>query len=185
MFEAILCDMDGTLIDTEYANAIAYCEALNKYGVNIDVHEFIDRYLGMSWREFIPLICPLIDEDTAADIARDKKLIYKNKLSLTSVNLNVIQMIGILKESKKVALVTTASREAVDDLLRYHKLSYLFDLCVTGDDVVEAKPSPEPYLKAANILSVDIQNCIILEDSEIGIRSARQSGATVLVVDHE
>ncbi|RAS50402.1 haloacid dehalogenase-like hydrolase [Vibrio diazotrophicus] len=97
MFEAILCDMDGTLIDTEYANAIAYCEALNKYGVNIDVHEFIDRYLGMSWREFIPLICPLIDEDTATDIARDKKLIYKNKLSLTSVNLNVIQMIGILK----------------------------------------------------------------------------------------
>ncbi len=185
MFEAILCDMDGTLIDTEYANAMAYCEALSNYGIDIDASEFLDRYLGMSWKEFIPLICPLIDEKTAADIARDKKQIYKTKLSMTSVNRNLVQMIGILKGSKKVALVTTASKEAVDDLLKYHKLSYLFDLCVTGDDVVEAKPSPEPYLKAANILSVDIQNCIILEDSEIGICSARQSGATVLIVDHE
>lgn len=185
MFEAILCDMDGTLIDTEYANAVAYCEALSKYGFNIDVHGFIEKYSGMSWKNFIPLICPLIDENTASAIARTKKLIYKNKLGLTTVNLNIVQMISALKESKKVALVTTASREAVDNLLGYHQLSHLFDLCVTGDDVTEAKPSPEPYLKAAKILSIDIENCIILEDSEIGVRAARQSGATVLVVDHE
>jgi beta-phosphoglucomutase len=185
MFKAVLCDMDGTLIDTEYANASAYCESLKQNGIDIDIQEFISKYSGMSWKEFIPLICLSIDENTSKKIAADKKIIYKTKLTLTKLNQNVVQLVAELKATKKVALVTTASREAVNDLLRYHEITELFDLLITGDDVRDAKPSPEPYLKAADKLAVRIENCIVLEDSSIGIESARKSGATVLIVDHE
>jgi len=185
MFSAILCDMDGTLIETEYANASAYCESLKKYSIHIDVETFIDKYAGMSWRTFIPMICPTIDEKKCEIIAREKKIIYKTKLSETRLKLNVIQMVQELGQTKKVALVTTASREAVDDLLTYHEIQHLFDHVITGDDVNDPKPHPEPFLLAAKQMQVDIENCIILEDSPIGISSARKTGATVLIVDHE
>lgn len=185
MFEAILCDMDGTLIDTEYANAAAYCESFKNNGIDIEIDEFIDKYAGMSWREFIPLVCPAIDSSASEKIAKDKKKIYKDKLSATKLKSNIITMVQALGEHKHVALVTTASREAVNDLLGYHKITDLFDLIITGDDVSMSKPHPEPYLLAASKLKVRIENCIVLEDSSIGIRSARAAGATVLIVDDE
>lgn len=185
MFDALLCDMDGTLIDTEFANASAYCEALTAHGISVDVEEFIDKYAGMSWREFIPTIHPLIDKSTCDQIVRDKKKIYKSKMSETKLKSSVIELVERLSDSKKVALVTTASKEAVTDLLSFHQLNHLFDLIITGDDVVRSKPHPEPYLIAADKLQVSIEKCIVLEDSPIGIASARAAGATVLIVDHE
>lgn len=185
MFSAILCDMDGTLIETEYANAAAYCESLKHHSIDIDIDCFVEKYAGMSWRVFIPLICPSIDEHKCKIIAEEKKRIYKTKLNETKLKHNVVQMVSELGQTKQVALVTTASREAVTDLLAYHQIEHLFDIIITGDDVKEQKPAPEPYLLAANQMQVDIENCIILEDSPVGISSARKTGATVLIVDHE
>jgi beta-phosphoglucomutase-like phosphatase (HAD superfamily) len=52
-----------------------------------------------------------------------------------------------------------------------------FDVVVAGDEVVHGKPHPEPYLKAAELLGVDIKDCIAFEDSHTGMASAEASGA--------
>jgi HAD superfamily hydrolase (TIGR01509 family) len=57
-----------------------------------------------------------------------------------------------------------------------------FDAVVSGDDVVESKPHPEPYLRGAELLGVDPALCVAIEDSEPGIRSARAAGAVVIGV---
>ena len=57
-----------------------------------------------------------------------------------------------------------------------------FDVVVAGDEVSEAKPHPEPYLRAAELLGVDIRDCVAVEDSLPGITSAVASGATSLAV---
>lgn len=185
MLQAILCDMDGTLIDTELANATAYCRSLSQYNIDISVHCFIEKYSGMAWRDFLPKINPSLTIHQMSDIATKKKNIYKELVQETKLNQNVIELVKELKHSKLIALVTTASRDATMLLLDYHKLDSLFDLIVTGDDIKHPKPSPEPYLTAAKGLNIDIKDCVILEDSEIGLSSARSSGATVLIVDHE
>jgi beta-phosphoglucomutase-like phosphatase (HAD superfamily) len=59
-----------------------------------------------------------------------------------------------------------------------------FRVVVTGDAVSQGKPHPEPYLKAASMMRVDIAECLAIEDSNTGTRSAEAAGATVLVVPH-
>jgi beta-phosphoglucomutase-like phosphatase (HAD superfamily) len=53
----------------------------------------------------------------------------------------------------------------------------VFDVVVAGDDVIQGKPHPEAYLKAAELLGVDIRDCIAFEDSVTGLRSAEASEA--------
>jgi beta-phosphoglucomutase-like phosphatase (HAD superfamily) len=55
-----------------------------------------------------------------------------------------------------------------------------FDVIVAGDEVTRGKPHPEPYLKAAELLGVDIKDCIALEDSITGLTSAEASGAIAI-----
>ncbi|MBX3099711.1 MAG: HAD family phosphatase [Salinibacterium sp.] len=57
-----------------------------------------------------------------------------------------------------------------------------FDAVVSGDDVTESKPHPEPYLRGAQLLGVDPAHCIAIEDSEPGIRSASAAGSVVIGV---
>ncbi|MFA3760744.1 HAD family hydrolase [Yersinia sp. 2466 StPb PI] len=182
--EAILTDMDGTLIDTEHANAASYCEAISAYGVDISTEYFCQEYGGMSWKQFLPIILPDHEMDVYSAIAADKKDIYRNNMAKTSVFEPVHQFLLNFYGLAKLGIVTTASRQAVNNLLQYHNLGGIFDVIVSGDDVKNAKPHPEPYLLAAAKLDVDIKKCIILEDSLIGVESGTASGATVFVVKH-
>ncbi len=59
-----------------------------------------------------------------------------------------------------------------------------FEVVVTGDQVTQGKPHPEPYLHAARLLGVDPADCLAIEDSETGCRSAAAAGCTVLAVPH-
>ena len=82
------------------------------------------------------------------------------------------------------ALVTSSPRAlveiALDTLGRDN-----FDTVVAGDEVVAAKPHPEPYLTAARLLGVPIERCVAIEDSPTGVASALASGAAVLAVPAE
>jgi len=60
----------------------------------------------------------------------------------------------------------------------------LFDVVVSGDDVAKSKPDPEPYLKAAKALSVDIFKSVVIEDSLTGVTAGLASGAQVIGIPH-
>jgi beta-phosphoglucomutase-like phosphatase (HAD superfamily) len=60
----------------------------------------------------------------------------------------------------------------------------IFGATVSRDDVSVTKPNPEPYLKAASILGVDIRNCLVFEDSLTGVTSGLSAGAQVIGIPH-
>jgi len=182
MLKAVLVDLDGTIVDTEYANASAYSDAFLESGIKVSIEGFIQDYHGMSWKMFMPMILSEETKHLTEIIVKRKRIIYQDKLGLTKLNRNIMDLVQSMSETKKLALVTTASKEAVSMLLEHHKIKSLFDFVVTGQDVINSKPSPEGYLLAAQHFGLDIKDCIILEDSEIGIKAAKASGATVLVV---
>ena len=82
-----------------------------------------------------------------------------------------------------LALVSASPRAIVDAALS-HVQPTPFSVTISADDVLITKPNPECYLKAAELLSVNIQRCLILEDSKTGVAAARASGAKVLAVPH-
>jgi beta-phosphoglucomutase len=177
--------MDGTLIDTEVANASAYCEAISQYGVKIAIDDFYKLYNGMSWKVFLPIILPNASHGEHKAIAELKKNLYSTFFSKTKIYPGVLDFLTHSKQFTPVGLVTTASRQAVQELLHYHNLDKFFDVVISGDDVKNAKPHAEPYLIAANALGVNIRNCIVLEDSQVGIDSATSAKANVFIVKHE
>lgn len=180
--EAVLVDMDGTLIDTAKANAIAYAEAFRCYGISVDAECFVRDFSGRSWRHFIPILAPNAGAEVVDGILKKKRDFYRRDLHNTRVNEALAFMIDNFRLFAKVALVTTASKSAVDGLLDFHDLSSLFDLVVTGDDVLSPKPDPEGYALAARRLGVAPSNCLVIEDSEVGVASGRHFGARVLKI---
>ena len=82
-----------------------------------------------------------------------------------------------------LALVSASPRVIVDAALS-HVQPLPFKTTISSDDVTQTKPDPEGYLKAATLLDVEIENCLILEDSLTGVKAAQASGAKVIAVPH-
>ena len=177
---AVLVDLDGTLVESDDANAAAYAEALREFGVPVEAAEVAPRIRGRSWRDFLPeLIGAGSDVDPAA-VARRKQALYPGHFGLLRLNESLVDMIGGLRGRFAVGLVTTASRRSAEPLLAHFALDGLFDTMVLGDDVARLKPDPEAYQLAAARLQVAPGECIVIEDSEVGIAAARAFGGHLL-----
>jgi beta-phosphoglucomutase len=179
--DAILVDLDGTLVDTAEANFQAYAAALLEAGIIMNRERFEQASEGRNWRQFLPA---LLDgaEASPATIAARKAALYPSFLHLTTANEGVRRLLAASRTHWLSALVTTASRRNVEAILAHHDLAPLFDRVVTGNDVARHKPDPEAYQLAAKWLGVAPEACVALEDTDIGAASASAFGAAVIRV---
>lgn len=93
------------------------------------------------------------------------------------------KIINILKNNRrKIALVTGAEKYRILESVPKNFLDQ-FDILVTSDDVVNSKPNPEPYLKAAKLLNVKEKDCIVVENAPLGIQSAKNAGMFVVALE--
>jgi beta-phosphoglucomutase len=179
----LLVDMDGTLVDTAEANYKAYAEALSTVGVSVDRETFDQVAAGRNWRQFLPaLLKPSASGVDPAAVAAHKAARYPSMMRWTRVNKALVSLVSACRLEWRTALVTTASSANVAAVLRHHQLEYLFDLVVTGSDVRQHKPHPEAYQLAAERLGLKPQDCLVIEDSPVGVASAKAFGANVLQI---
>ncbi len=92
---------------------------------------------------------------------------------------------ALKKRGHTLGLASSASVSNVDLFLSASGTRSLFGVVLCGDDVFHAKPDPEIYLKAADRLGMKIENCLVVEDSENGIISARRAGAGIIGFEGE
>lgn len=181
--KALLVDLDGTLVDTEEANYAAYAAALDEAGVRISRETFAATAFGRSWRQFLPILLGNSGTlDQAERIARRKAELYADRLHLTTSSAGLIALVGAMRPVCRTALVTSASRANSTAVLGHHKLNGLFDLIIAGDDVTRHKPDPEAYWLAAERLKVTPCECLVFEDSDVGVTAATAFGARVVRV---
>jgi HAD superfamily hydrolase (TIGR01509 family) len=178
----LLVDLDGTLVDTSDANFAAYEAALAQVGVILTREWWAANGFGRSWRQFLPdLLRGRCDIDAQA-VADAKSRLYPEFLHCSRRNRALVSLIESLRPRVRRALVTTASRAGTDAVIDRHGLRALFDTIVTGDDVAAHKPSPDAFAEAARRLELGAGDCLVIEDSAIGIAAARAFGAPCLVV---
>ena len=175
-------DMDGTLFNTNNINYHAYKEALEKYNVSMDYEYFCKYCNGRSYKVFIP---PLVDNDVEKieDIHNIKKSAYSKYLDKVIVNEHLFNIIEKIKDEYKIALVTTASKKNTYEILEYTKKLDLFDLILTSDDIKNPKPDPEGFLLAMNKFGAEPKDCMIFEDSDVGIEAALKTKASVFKIE--
>ena len=179
---AYLVDFDGTLADTGTANYLAYSGALSEIGVSLGRQEFDRIAFGRNWRQFLPSILQEhgCSQDPAAVAARKVEL-YREAAGKVSFNEALVFLLKNKGEAIKSALVTSASAANVNAAFAGRpELQNLFEVVVTGDDVSRHKPDPQGYAMAATSLGVAPENCLVFEDSDIGVLAAQAFGARVL-----
>lgn len=177
----MMIDLDGTLFDTKEINYRAYQEAIEPYGYTIDYKYYCDFCNGRHYLDFLPQITTS-DEAILLDMHKRKKDAYCKYLRYGRVNQMLVDLIKARGAECKAALVTTASKQNTYDILNEFGLVGIFDLILTHEDITKYKPNPEGFLKAMAKYNVEPEECVIFEDSSVGIEAAEKTGATVFVV---
>jgi beta-phosphoglucomutase len=176
-------DLDGTLFDTKDINYLSYKQAINEEGYDLDYNYFCLECNGNHYKEFLPKVLDKVDESLLERIHKRKKTLYSCNLNVARMNKHLFKMIDLIMCEYNIALVTTASRKNCEEILHHFDKYDLFDLILAQEDVENAKPNPEGFLKAMKHFNVSEEMTIIYEDSKIGIEAARRSNANVFVVN--
>lgn len=183
--DAVLLDMDGTLLDTETVYHRSLIQALNAHGYRDDVVALCHAMVGLPGPECQRMLVrrygddfPLAEINRAFAANRDE--ILRAGLPLKA---GAIELLDALRSADyPMAIVTSSSRRSADRHLALAGIRPRFDTILTRDDVVHCKPSPDLYLLAAERLGVKPQACVAIEDSNHGVTAAHAAGAITLMV---
>ena len=185
-FQAVIFDMDGTILDTESVFRTIVFEVCTDLGFEMTdavhmsmvggSHERTNQLLIEAYGVAFPYT--LFDE-------RCRVIMRERSHGGVPVKPGAREFIGELRERGIPTAVATSSRQPhAQHHLGAAGLLDLFETIVTRDDVINPKPHPEPYLTAARRLGVDPLACLALEDSHAGVRAAHAAGMqTVMVPD--
>lgn len=180
MFDAVIFDLDGTLIDTERLAMAATIAAFQAMGFTPDpvfLHQLVGQDMPTGER-LIAARYPTLD---LADLDRRVEAAVKTELlSGMPLKPGVRDLLAAISLPK--VIVTSSSRSSAARKVAQAGLAADFLHIVTLDDVTRAKPAPDPYLLAARLLGVPPERCIVFEDSEIGAEAAKSAGMHVVQV---
>ncbi|KFF16266.1 beta-phosphoglucomutase [Flavobacterium hydatis] len=181
--KAFIFDLDGVIVDTAKYHYLAWQKIAN--ALNIDfTHEHNELLKGVSRVRSLDIILEL-GNIQASQEDKDKWLIQKNEDYLTylvdmdesEILPGVLPILQFLKEKNQAIALGSASKNARPILEKTGIISY-FDVIVDGNDVTNAKPDPEVFLKAARLLNISPENSIVFEDSVAGVQAANIGNMT-------
>ena len=181
MYDALLFDLDGTLIDTESLAVASGLAAFAEVGFPVEL-AFMHRLVG-------------IDGPTSAGIIRDHhptleiahlNTVWRSGFDAAlqrglSLKPGVSELLAHARHLPRV-LVTSSRRTEAHSKLGMVGLAQTFAHVITVDDVTNPKPHPDPYLLAARLLGVPPARCLVFEDSEAGSEAAHRAGCVVVQV---
>jgi HAD superfamily hydrolase (TIGR01509 family) len=178
---AVLWDMDGTLIDTEPFWMAAEIELAQAWDAPW-THEDAAAMIGSSMD-----VCAAVLRARGVRLEDGEIRDFLNARVAAGVQERVpwqpgaVALLEALHEAGVPQALVTSSYRVLGE--PFARRVGLFDAVVCGDDVTRTKPDPEPYLRAAELLGVDVGACVAFEDSRSGVASAYASGARTVGVE--
>jgi HAD superfamily hydrolase (TIGR01509 family) len=183
MFQAILWDCDGVLIDSELLACKVAADCYTRAGYSLTALEYIERFFGHSRAQIAAIIRQETGEDLAAAI--DWTQVDAARRKLFEAHLEPVAGVTHLlrQASARKLLMAVASGSGLRRLEHSLKLTGLWDLLAphiySTEQVARGKPAPDIYLFAADKLGVRPSRCIVIEDSRHGTHAGKAAGMTV------
>lgn len=183
---AVLFDLDGTLVDTEPFWLAAETALAAQHGVTWTTQDGlgqVGRSMASTGEELARRGVRLSVEQIVDALVARVGAAVRSDVPWQS---GAWELLAALAElGVPLALVTSSPRVLAEPVVAAAALRFgapVFGAVVAGDDGVVAKPDPDPYLRAAGLLGVEVRACVALEDSPSGIASAMAAGAQVVAV---
>lgn len=194
MVKAVIFDFDGVISDSEPSHFAATNKAIEKFGIAIDKDSYYADFLGYTDTEMFEEISKRNNLNCSkAQIEEliERKAFYFEQIIQKADHLikGIPQFIKMLKKGGiKIGIYSGASLNDIELMLENSDFAGDFDVVVTADDVKNGKPDPEGYVKALKEINettqskIDPGQCIVIEDSQWGIKAAKQAGMRIIAV---
>lgn len=177
MKRAFIFDLDGVIVDTAKYHFLAWQKLANQLGIEF-THEHNEELKGVSRVRSLDIILELGNVQASQE-DKNKWLVQKNEEYLSylvdmdesEILPGVLKVLEYLKSKNQFIALGSASKNA-RPILEKTNIMPFFDAIVDGNDVSNAKPDPEVFLRAAQLVRVSNENAIVFEDSVAGIQAA-------------
>lgn len=179
--KALIFDLDGTLADTMPIHFIAWKNAAATYGIDFTIELFAQLAgipLYPTVEKLNELFCKNIDPKEMGDI---KEAEFEKNMHLTPEIKPVTDLVRTWHGKLPMAVGTGGSRRLSLKTIEIIGLKGYFDILVTSDDVSNFKPSPDTFVRCAELMGVDPVDCEVFEDGVLGFQAAKAAG--MMVVD--
>ncbi len=186
MIKALLFDFDGLILDTETPEVIAWQEVYAPYGIEFPVRLWGKIVGGNGHKDFDPVA--YLSEQTGqsidADLMRADKRVRDRGLVAYQAILPGVQdyIAGAKASGLRLAIGSSSNHEWVDTHLKRLGLWDSFDAVICIEDAPRAKPNPDIFLKALEVLDVRPEEALVFEDSPNGVAAAKAAGIRVIAV---
>lgn len=179
----VLWDNDGVLLDTEGLYFRATMEVLRSVGIDLTPEQFKEISLRRGASTFQLAAQRGVPTEQIACLRAERDRRYSELLGAQSrVVEGVEEVLRLLHGTVRMGIVTSSRRDHFDIAHAKGGLLRHFDFILTREDYEHTKPHPEPYLTAMKRHSLVPDQCIVVEDSERGLASARAAGLDCLIV---
>jgi len=186
-FAAIIFDHDGTLIDTETPDFEACQILFGECGLELRLEHWAETVIGRMDgydRLFGEVLAdPAGQALSYANLWARIRELWPQTLVNTRLMPGVETLLSQLRtEGYRLGVATAADQGWVTRWLGKFDLLPYFEIIASGDQVARNKPAPDVYLRAAELLEVAPQRCLVFEDSVAGVQAAKAAGMTVVAV---
>ena len=196
MIRAIIFDFNGVIADDETPHLHCFQQALAEHGLSLTKEDYYDTYLGMDERTCAAALLTardgICDRDLLRAIMDRKVTLFRDHTALHKPALfpGVVEFVQRATSQYRLAIATGGRREQINQTLNDTAIERNFQVIVSADDVATGKPDPAIYhatLKRLNAMEprpplITASQCLVIEDSLAGIRSARAAGMRVLAL---
>ena len=183
--EAIIFDMDGTMIDSMPWHAQAWVEFTRRRGMVIDVPDLMARTTGRNGTECIrELLGRDVPQAEADALTREKEDIYRALFAPRFAEVAGFRRFAaqVLQRGLKMAVGTAGDAHNVQFALQHLDMDPVPQVIVRGDEGLRGKPHPDIFLEAARRISAVPAHCIVFEDAPFGIEAARRAGMRAVAI---
>jgi len=183
MVKTIFWDNDGILVDTEKLYYKASKLTFAKVGIDLTSELYVEYFLKQSHGTWHLAKELGYSDETISELRNERNQLY-SKLLETEIEIidGAEPVLRELYGRVKMGIVTSSRKDHFEIIHRQTGFLKYFDFIVTSEDVKNTKPDPEPYLKALQLSGMKKEECIVIEDSERGLRSAIAAGLKCYIV---
>lgn len=179
MLDAVIFDLDGTIIDSEPMHTQAVLRILRERNIDLEPRE-LDGYIGISssvmWSEMRTRF-GLEESIEALGILQHRSNIEMLEGSGSILIPGIMELLRDIKgQGLSTAIASSSTKEYIEAVVERYSLARYFDCLVSGEEVPRGKPSPDIFLRAAELLRVEPESCVVIEDSDNGLTASRKAG---------
>ena len=184
--KTVLWDLDGVIADSGSYHFAAWQETFARRGVRFTQEEFIKLFGARNDFIIRNIMGEKVCEEDIETIIAEKETDFRRRIKGNIKLLpGVLKLLETIKKGDfKMILASSAAKENIDLLFGELGIEKYFPCIVSGREVTESKPSPQIFLLAAEKCGTEPENCIVIEDSPLGVKAAKAAGMRCLAVSN-